>query len=117
MRFNDVCGAVEAGRPVAVPDGFVKSIEKAAAKALAGAEINARGKPSEEALDFEDEPVLPITPEPQPQPPVAEPEPPTEGEVEEGVAEVEDGPEADETPDVEDAQPVPGAKPKKGLRK
>ena len=33
MRFNDVCGAVEAGRPVAVPDGFVKSIEKAAAKA------------------------------------------------------------------------------------
>ena len=39
MRFQDVCGVVESGRPVVVPDGFVKSIEKAAAKARKDREI------------------------------------------------------------------------------
>jgi hypothetical protein len=39
MKFNDVCGAVEAGNPVAVPDSFVDGILKAATKARKDREI------------------------------------------------------------------------------
>ena len=41
MRFSDVCGSVEAGRPVAVPDGFLASVEKAAMAARRNREIGA----------------------------------------------------------------------------
>ena len=39
MKFNDVCAAVENGSPVAVPDGFVESVLKAANKARKDREI------------------------------------------------------------------------------
>lgn len=39
MKFQDVCGSVEAGRPVAVPDGFAASVLKAAVAARKDREI------------------------------------------------------------------------------
>jgi hypothetical protein len=30
MRFGEICGAVEAGRPVRVPDGFAAAVREAA---------------------------------------------------------------------------------------
>ena len=42
MKFGEVCGAVEAGRPVRVPDGFGEAVRQAAAgeRFLVRARIN-----------------------------------------------------------------------------
>ena len=39
MKFNDVCGAVDAGRPVSVPESFSVAVISAAETARKGGEI------------------------------------------------------------------------------